>query len=170
MKESFEKSLRFVLADEGGYVNDLADKGGETNMGISKRAYPNEDIKNITIERVGEIYREDYWDKIKGDSLPAGVDYVTFDSAVNHGPKNAGIFLQRAVNRAGKKIAVDGSIGPVTAKIVWECDRQGLIADILRERDIFYKKIIARDLSQAKFERGWMNRIARVAVNSREFV
>ena len=169
MKENFDKSLRFVLADEGGYVNDSADKGGETNMGISKRAYPNEDIKNMTIERAGEIYREDYWDKIKGDTLPAGVDYVTFDSAVNHGPRNAGIFLQRAVNRAGRKLAVDGSIGPITIQTVQGCDRQGLITDIIRERDVFYRKIVANDPSQDWFFRGWMNRLTKVTVNVREF-
>ena len=170
MKKNFEKSLRFVLADEGGYVNDSADKGGETNMGISKRAYPNEDIKNMTIERAGEIYREDYWDKIKGDSLPAGVDYVTFDSAVNHGPKNAGIFLQRALNRMGAGLIVDGSIGPKTLNAIGRINGRPLIADILRERDIFYMKIVAQDLTQERFAKGWVNRLARVAVNSREFV
>jgi len=170
MKENFDKALFFVITDEGGYVNDLADRGGETNMGISKKAYPNEDIENMTIERAGEIYHSDYWTPIQGDVLPSGVDYVTFDSAVNHGPKNAGIFLQRSVSRAGKKIAVDGLIGSVTTKLVLECDRQGLITDILRERDIFYQKIVAHDLSQEKFFKGWMNRLARVAVNARTFL
>lgn len=169
MRENFDKSLKFVLESEGGYSHDPVDPGGETNYGIAKRSHPDEDIKGMTVERAGEIYRQDYWNAVRGDELPPGVDYLCFDSAVNHGPKNAGIFLQRAANRQGINLTVDGSIGPMTIWAVNEREPQWLIADILRERDIFYKKIIARDPSQSKFERGWMNRLAAVGKNVRGF-
>lgn len=70
----FEEAVEFVLAYEGGYVNDPNDPGGETNFGISKRAYPNVDIKNLTREDVIDIYRRDYWDRCRCGELPSGVD------------------------------------------------------------------------------------------------
>ena len=83
MKANFEQCLAHVLRSEGGYVNDPNDPGGETNMGISKRAYPHENIKGMTRARAATIYRRDYWDAVQGDSLPAGLDLVAFDPAVN---------------------------------------------------------------------------------------
>lgn len=169
MKENFPKALKFILQSEGGYVNHPSDKGGETNMGIAKKFYPDEDIKNLTVERAGEIYKHDYWDKVKGDWLPSGIDYVVFDSAVNHGAGNAGKFLQKAINRINGQISVDGIIGTGTlgkAIKLGDC----LIPEIIRERDIFYRKIIANDPSQEVFFKGWMNRLSKVIVNSNEFV
>ena len=169
MKISFEKSLKLVLASEGGYSCDPADPGGETNFGISKRAHPDEDIKGMTLERAGEIYRKNYWDAVRGDDLPAGVDYAVFDAAVNHGPRTAGILLQRAANRQGEKLQVDGMVGWLTLLAVGRCDPGWLLVDILRERDIFYRKIIARDPTQERFGRGWMNRLAAVRENLEGF-
>lgn len=169
MKANFDKALKFVLESEGGYSDNKNDPGGETKYGISKRSHPDEDIKNLSLERAGEIYHERYWDAVKGDDLPSGVDYVTFDGAVNHGPQNAGIFLQRAVNRLKLVLRVDGIIGPVTIQNVLGRDRQNLIADILRERDIFYRKIVAQEPSQEVFLNGWLARLSKVAVNARAF-
>jgi len=168
MKENFSKALSFILQSEGGYSNHLADKGGETNMGIAKKFYPNEDIKNLTIERAGEIYKSDYWDKVKGDWLPSGIDYVVFDSAVNHGIGNAGKFLQKAINRINGPVTVDGIIGTGTLGKAIKLGNT-LVVEIIRERDIFYRKIIANDPSQEVFFKGWMNRLSRVMVNSIEF-
>jgi len=89
MKEKFESALAFVLAAEGGYVNDPNDPGGETKYGISKKAYPLLDITNLTREQAVDIYRRDYWNKVKGDELPAGVDIAAFDTAVNMGAGTA---------------------------------------------------------------------------------
>lgn len=168
MRSNFPKSLHFILQSEGGYSNHPADKGGETNFGIAKKFYPNEDIKNLTIERAGEIYKSDYWDKIKGDWLPSGIDYVVFDSAVNHGVSNAGKFLQKAINRINGPITVDGIIGTGTLGKAIKLG-QMLIVEIIRERDIFYRKIVANDSSQEVFFKGWMNRLAEVTINAREF-
>lgn len=188
MKENFDQSLKFVLADEGKFSDIPEDRGGPTNQGITLVTLihyhahfdygdfdldGDVDIDDIRLldepEEAAPVYRRFFWDVIRGDALPAGVDYVSFDSAVNHGPKNAGIFLQRVINRWGLSLKVDGSIGPITIQAVQGCDCQGLITDILRERDIFYRKIVARDPSQEEFFKGWMNRLARVAVNVREF-
>lgn len=188
MKDNFDKSLGFVLASEGGFSNVAGDRGKATNQGITLKTLQDYytayaygdwdedgdiDLLDITMldtpEKAAPIYRKWFWDKVRGDELPPGVDYLTFDGAVNHGPKNAGIFLQRAANRQGINLTVDGLIGPMTIWAVSEREPQWLIADILKERDIFYKKIIARNPSQAKFERGWMNRLAAVGKNVRGF-
>jgi lysozyme family protein len=169
VKENFDRSLHFILQSEGGYINNPNDKGGETNMGITKKFYPNEDIKNLTIQRAGEIYKADYWDKIKGDYLPSGVDYIVFDSAVNHGVKNAGKFLQKAINRTSGPIDVDGIIGTGTLTKAIKLG-QILIIEIIRERDIFYRKIVANDPTQECFMNGWMNRLNIISKNVKEFV
>lgn len=93
---SFEKSLEFVLRYEGGYVNDPKDPGGETNFGISKRAHPNVDIKNLTKERAGEIYRDCYWEPTLCPSRPPAEALVVFDTAVNCGNKRAMRWAQSA--------------------------------------------------------------------------
>lgn len=86
-KMSFEAAFHFVVNPEveGGYVNDPQDPGGETKYGISKRAYPNEDIKNLTLDRAKELYLRDYWDKAGCDALAWPCALMVFDSAVNQG-------------------------------------------------------------------------------------
>lgn len=97
MRENFDGSLNFTLGFEGGYSSDRRDPGNwtggrvgkgvlkGTKKGVSAAAYPNEDIKNLSDARIGQIYRVDYWDKVSGDKLAAGVDLVTFDAAVHSG-------------------------------------------------------------------------------------
>lgn len=82
---SFERALEETLRWEGGYANDLNDPGGETNRGISKRSYPQLDIKNLGLEETIEIYRRDFWNAIEGDALSPALASVAFDCAVNHG-------------------------------------------------------------------------------------
>ncbi len=106
---NFDKCMEFVFKHEGGYVNDPRDAGGETNMGISKRSYPNEDIRNMTKARAASIYRRDYWNPLRCDELPSGLDLVAFDAAVNSGHSRAAKWLQSAVGSPA-----DGKVGPNT--------------------------------------------------------
>jgi lysozyme family protein len=189
MQENFPSSLKFVLTSEGGFSDHPADKGGPTNHGVtlgtlkeyhSRYGYGDFDhdgdidtadvLMMDTPDEVAPIYRRLFWDKIHGDDLPSGLDYLLFDSAVNHGSINAGKFLQRALNRmAAKALLVDGWIGAKTLEMVPSLDTRQLITDVIRERDIFYRKIVANDPSQEKFFKGWMNRVAAVAANVRTF-
>ena len=91
--KDFNKALKFVLKWEGGYSNDPRDPGGETNFGISKRSYPNEDIKNMTLDRAKEIYYQNYWLKAGCDDLPYPFNIVVFDTAVNMGRSRAIKFI-----------------------------------------------------------------------------
>jgi lysozyme family protein len=85
MNKIFPQAIKFVLSWEGGYSNDSKDPGGETNFGISKRTYPDLDIKNLTKEQAIEIYRRDYWGKAGCDYLQWPMDMIVFDTAVNLG-------------------------------------------------------------------------------------
>lgn len=91
---TFQTALTQVLKSEGGYVNDPTDPGGETNLGISKRAYPDLDIAALTPETVAPIYKRDYWDRIAGDSLPSPLNYIAFDCAVNQGVGETQILMR----------------------------------------------------------------------------
>lgn len=78
-----------LMINEGGYVNDPKDSGGETKYGISKKAYPYVDIPNLTIEQAKQIYKKDYWDRCKCDYLPDALSVAVFDFAVNSGINRA---------------------------------------------------------------------------------
>lgn len=81
----FDAAFSIVIGEEGGYVNDPHDPGGETKFGISKRAYPNLDIKNLTLEDAKAIYKRDYWDVMGCDALSWEMALIAFDAAVNQG-------------------------------------------------------------------------------------
>jgi lysozyme family protein len=82
---TFDTAFNLVVGIEGGYSNDPADPGGETKFGISKRAYPQVDIANLTLEQAKAIYLRDYWHLCKCDELPADMALLVFDAAVNQG-------------------------------------------------------------------------------------
>lgn len=188
MKENFEKALAFVLKDEGKFSDIPEDRGGPTNLGITLKTLIEfhkhfeygdlnndgsidiNDIKLLdTSEEAAPIYKRYFWDVIRGDDLPSKVDYVTFDSAVNHGPKNAGVFLQKAINMLGSNLYIDGIIGPKTIKAVCARNPESVFIEIIRRRDIFYRKIVSSDTSQEKFLKGWLNRLSNVTMNATEF-
>lgn len=151
---SFEKAIRFVLIHEGGYVDDPDDPGGETNFGISKRAHPREDIKNMTKERAAAIYRSDYWDRCHCDALPPSLAMVTFDAAVNQGVGAAVRMLQKAVGTT-----VDGVMGPMTeaaAQAMGSGDTA--LLKMAAERGYRYGQTKNFD----KYGRGWMRRLFAV--------
>jgi lysozyme family protein len=86
---TFDQAFEAVIGHEGGYVNNPKDPGGETRYGISKRAYPAEDIRNLTLARAKELYLRDYWLQAGCDKVPGGVAFDLFDTAVNSGVSRA---------------------------------------------------------------------------------
>lgn len=145
--EAFEK----LLGHEGGYINHRADPGGETKFGISKRSYPGEDIKNMTVERAREIYLRDFWLPTGCDCLPDALRLQVFDMAVNSGVKRAIITLQRATDEAE-----DGKLGPRTILAVQSMSASRLIARFNAHRLIFMSELTA----WPAFGRGWAKRVA----------
>lgn len=92
--KEFQRCIQFILSPqiEGGYVFNKNDPGGETNYGISKRAYPNLSIKTLSKEEAKRIYYNDYW--LRGaSSLSWPLNLCYFDCSVNQGTKKAKEFL-----------------------------------------------------------------------------
>ncbi len=152
--DTFKKALEFVLAAEGGYVNDPLDRGGETNFGISKRAYPDVDIKNLTLRDASQIYHRDYWLECQCDKLPSQFAIAVFGSAVNHGSRRAIKILQQTL-----KVDVDGLIGQNTLAAASMQNNRYMLGRFLSFRSRYYLKIIIKRPSQEKFFRGWSRRL-----------
>jgi lysozyme family protein len=158
MEHNFFESLKLVLKHEGGFVDHPKDPGGATNKGITHKTYseflgrPLEDVnelKSIPDEHVDLIYKQNYWDKIKGDDLPAGLDFSVFDWAVNSGPSRASKYLQKIV-----EAKQDGAIGPKTLELVNKKETKDLINKLSEERADYYKSLSTYDT----FGRGWLRR------------
>ena len=156
--KSFKEIIKKVLEHEGGYVNDPKDLGGETKYGITKRFYPDIDIKNLTIEQATEIYKKDYWDKNKVESLPQNLWHIYFDMCVNMGKRTAVKVLQRAAVNKGRDIEVDGGLGPMTIGAL-----KGVELDRVRAfRVKYYVDLITARPEQEKFYLGWFRRATEV--------
>lgn len=111
---NFETAVAIVFEHEGGYVNDLRDAGGETNFGISKRAYPDLNIKELTKADARLIYKRDYWDKIHADSLPEKLRLIAFDCAVNQGVS----FCNKCLSKLNTKDSKDALTNFVDQRLV----------------------------------------------------
>jgi lysozyme family protein len=156
----FDEIIEGVLKHEGGYVNDPTDLGGETNYGITKRFYPDVDIKNLTKEGAKEIYKKDYWDKNKVDDLPDDLKHIYFDMCVNQGRGTAVKVLQRAINGKGGKIAVDGGFGPGTKGAL--AKYKPSVERVRCYRLKHYYDLVNKKPEQEKFLFGWYRRALEV--------
>lgn len=158
----FDISFNRTIGHEGGYTNDSRDRGNwttgvigkgilkGTKYGISAMSYPNVDIKNLTLNEAKAIYRKDFWERNKCDELPAGLDYLVFDAAVNHGSSRAIRFVQAAAGSA-----VDGSIGPKTIAAVKAKDPTKLVNEFCVTRGLFYTSISTFQT----YKLGWFRRL-----------
>ncbi|MDR2781942.1 MAG: hypothetical protein LBB21_05845 [Holosporaceae bacterium] len=155
----FSKAFEYVLKHEGGYVNDPADPGGETNFGISKRSYPHLDIKNLTLDQAKEIYFRDFWQKGKYEQIEdKNIAIKLFDLGVNIGINQANKLIQRALRAAGTQVVEDGIIGPITLKAINEADPTDLLSALKSESAGHYRLIANLNPSQKKFIEGWLRR------------
>lgn len=158
MNERFDKFIEIVLQHEGGYVNDPDDYGLETNMGITKRRYPDLDIKNLTINQAKQIYFDDFFRPlnlhyIKDDLLALHV----FDMAVNAGIQNAVKLLQELLSG----IEPDGAIGPLTSQALYYAESSvNMVEAYVAKRYQYYYNVSLRR-NNAKFLRGWINRVKK---------
>ena len=147
------------MEHEGGFVNHPNDPGGMTNWGVTKATYERfiwrdvteAEMRSLTQDDVRPIYRQIYWDKVRGDDLPAGVDWCVFDFAVNAGVSRAIKTLQAASGSA-----VDGIIGPNTLLAVERNDPEALIFSYSTMRQAYYESLT--NLFRT-FGRGWTRRV-----------
>ena len=161
MKENFDKCLEMILHHEGGYVNHPKDPGGETNLGVTKRVYEDfggeKEMKDLTKEDVEPIYKKNYWDRVKGDDLPEGLDLCIFDFAVNAGPGRAAKFIQRLVNTT-----VDGGIGPNTLKCINDYVKENTIEETIEKYQTMRQEYYESLSTFKTFGRGWTRRVDEV--------
>jgi lysozyme family protein len=158
---SFEECLKHVLEHEGKFVDHPADPGGATNLGCTKAVWEEwcghpvdvQAIKDLTPEDVAPLYREKYWHKVRGDDLPAGIDYCVFDTAINSGPGRAAKFLQEAVGATP-----DGIIGLRTLAAVREADPRQVIDTYCAARLAWLQELP----TWPTFGRGWGRRVTDV--------
>ena len=149
---NFKKAVSLTLEAEGVLSDHPDDKGGLTKYGISKRAYPDLDIANITKEQAVAIYRRDYWDKCKCEVLPYPLDVWVFDTSVNHGVKKAVRILQETLG-----VATDGIIGPKTLNAANKAGADAVNTYALRRLYAY-----AETESWQTFKKGWLNRLIRL--------
>ena len=160
--ENWIKSLEAILHHEGGYVNHPKDPGGMTNLGVTKRVYEEwvgysvseNTMQNLTNEDVSPIYKKNYWDRVKGDQLPAGLDLCVFDFGVNAGTGRAAKYLQTLIGTVA-----DGGIGPNTLKTLDEYVAKHGVKETIQnyqaERQKYYESLSTFDT----FGRGWTRRV-----------
>jgi len=159
---SYERALARLLAHEGGYTNHPSDPGGPTNFGITLRDYrayvmpgaTAADVRAMRREEAERIYRARYWDALRCDDLPAGVDYAVFDYGVNSGVGRGGKVLRRVLKLADTTSTVsDGVIAAARA-----ADAKALVASICDERLRFLKSL----KTWSVFGKGWERRVSEV--------
>ncbi|HBV7902443.1 glycosyl hydrolase 108 family protein [Enterobacter asburiae] len=179
LSPSFQHALDFVLAKEGGYVNDPTDKGGETKFGISDKrdgiadgktdvngdGKPDTAIKDLTPEQAAQIYFRDYWQAAYCTDWPDGISLFVFDSSVQHGVKAAIRQLQSAAG-----VTADGIVGPNTTRAVICADPEWLLNRCFLRRSRFYADIIKSNASQGKYLSGWFNRLDELANACQEVI
>jgi len=161
VKENFDEALKAILHHEGNFVNHPKDPGGMTNLGVTKRVWEEwvghevdeKAMRALTPADVDTLYRRKYWDKVRGDELPAGVDYAVFDAAINSGPGRASKWLQTAVGAVP-----DGAIGPGTLAKVEAMEPAAIIEKYQATRLAFLQSLPTWDT----FGKGWGRRVAEV--------
>lgn len=162
--QNFARALERVLVHEGGYANHPKDPGGATMKGVTQNVYDayrqrrhlsRRSVKLIEAAELQDIYRRQYWSAVKGDKLPAGVDYAVFDGSVHSGPEQSVKWLQRALGT----VKVDGQIGEATlAAIERHPDHDKLIAAMLDRRLAFLQAL----KTWGTFGKGWAARVKQV--------
>ncbi|MEE1654890.1 glycosyl hydrolase 108 family protein [Microvirga sp. CF3062] len=157
----FEKAVEIVLQHEGGFVHHPRDPGGATKFGITRETLSRvrgrpasvEDVRELTRAEAMAIYRWLYWDAVRADDMPPGLDLAVFDLAVNSGPARAVRMLQNVLG-----VTVDGIVGPVTLKAAWQADPAETIRHLTRARLGFLGRLAAWPV----FGRGWRRRVLAV--------
>ena len=168
----YKRCIPVIIAAEGCYSEDAADTGGPTKWGVclafakdtnNMRLFDKNldgkitksDIKMLTIEDASEIFKRYFWDKFKLDDEESNKKaLVIFDISVNHGLANAGMMIQRALNKMGNNLVVDKKVGPKTLAALHAADPDEFCDQVLKVRENFYYKIVENRPSQKVFLKG----------------
>lgn len=159
----FEDAIARLLSDEGGYVDNPADPGGETKFGITKREYPQLDIAALTRTEAIAIYYRDWWQRYRYGELPEPIAAKLFDLAVNIGPDHAVRCLQRALRACSRRVTEDGALGRATIAAAAAANQIAMLAALRSEAAGYYRALAAlergrRSGGDREFLNGWLNR------------
>lgn len=147
--DHFSRAIDITLKLEGEYTNNIQDPGGETKFGISKKAHPELDISRLTRTDAETLYKRNYWNPLKCDSIAWPMCLYLFDMGVNSGNMQAIKTLQKTLN-----IEVDGFVGLQTVDTANRAS-QDTISRYLTARVFFYQSLS----SYAHFGKGWIKRL-----------
>lgn len=167
MSTNFENAFRIVVGEEGGFTTNPSDPGNwtggrcgsgqcsGTKYGISAASHPSVDIAGLSLDNARAIYRQEYWDPVQGDNMPAAMALLVFDAAVNSGVERAVRWLQTAI-----KVKTDGVFGPQTLAAVRASAGQGaaVLAEFQTQRLVF----LAGLPTWRTFGLGWARRLCRL--------
>jgi lysozyme family protein len=173
MNSNWKQAFEQMLASEGGFTDDERDNGnklpdgrkGSTMLGVTQFNWENhighqvthDQMRKLTPADVEPLYKKKYWDAVRADELPSGIDYLVFDMGVNAGPGRAIKLLQSAVG-----VPADGGLGPISMKAVLAADPVELIDKFSAEKEAFYRSL--KDFQV--YGKGWLNRVEQVKVKA----
>lgn len=152
---AFDAAFEFVILAEGGDSNDPNDPGGLTRYGIAANRHPGVDVASLTLEQAKAIYRQDYWQPIHGDSLPAGLALALFDTCVNVGVGRGISLLQQAIG-----VQIDGVVGSKTVAAATRQYRTAL-PKFLARRALYYGELAQANPRFRTYLHGWLIRCFR---------
>ena len=173
MISNWDQAFKQMLASEGGFTDDERDNGnklpdgrkGSTMLGVTQfnweqhigHQVTHDDMRKLTPADVEPLYKKKYWDVVRADELPSGIDYLVFDMGVNAGPGRSIKLLQTAVG-----VPADGGFGPMTMAAVQAADPVKLIEDFSQAKEEFYRSLD----SFTVYGTGWLNRVAAVKLKA----
>ncbi|WP_455756498.1 glycoside hydrolase family 108 protein [Sulfurimonas sp.] len=166
MTKAFDRAFEATIGHEGGYVDDPTDNGGETKFGISKRSFPEIDIKNLSLSTAKSIYLENYWNTKQANLglLPDSIGIEVFDTSVNMGRHRALKMLQEALNLLNRNesrfddLKVDGWIGNATISAVEKTKESELLKVLNGLQFTKYLEFVNNNEDQERFFAGWIKR------------
>lgn len=155
----FNRAIAYLMTVEGGYIHHPKDPGGETNFGISKKAFPKLDIKNLSQAKAKQIYQKMYWQPCFHPAMGYKIAVITFDGCVHLGVREGIKQLQKAM-----RLPADGVLGAGTVGGLRRISQKDLAVRMLTLREESYRK-----LPQYKtFRKAWLNRLFQLAFNAEE--
>jgi lysozyme family protein len=173
MRDNFDYCLKAVLKHEGGYVDDRRDTGGATNLGCTKKVWEEwvghevtkDDIRALTVADVSPLYKKRYWDVVKGDELPSGVDYVMFDCAINSGTGRAAKIAQKICG-----VAQDGAIGPASLAAIRDYVAHEGATEFVHDYCDARLQFLQALPTFEHFGKGWSKRVNEVNIGALDLV
>lgn len=170
----FEKYANLLLHLEGGYTNNLADRGGATNMGVTLSTWRRvgydkdgdgdvdpDDLLLLTRDDVKKVLRYFYWNRWRADEINSqAVAEIVVDWFWCSG--KWGIIIPQKI----LGVKPDGYVGPVTISAVNRADPFRFHQEVFEQRLQFINQIVSNDPTQARFKRGWINRLNQLLMTN----